>query len=121
MVAVLGGGAGCIPGTVVTTSHEIASFAGRVVSGSATHGTTTFDCTWLDDGSGRRLQVIYPPGWDDRFNPTRIIDATGAVFAREGDLIRVTYVTDGIGESVCPGLTVAAETVERVRGPTHTP
>ncbi len=52
---------------------------------------------------------------DERFNPTRILDATGAVFAREGDLVRVTYILEGTGESACSlGTPVAAETVERV-------
>lgn len=105
----------CISGTEVTSSHEIASFTGRVVSGSAMASDVDFDCIWLEDATGRRLEVIYPPGWDERFRPTRILDASGAVFAREGDLIRVTYIADAIGGSVCsPGTAVGAETVERV-------
>jgi hypothetical protein len=72
-----------------------------VVSGPATDPDPSFDCTWLEDATGHRVVVIYPPGWDERFNPTRILDATGAVFAVEGDLVRVTYVPEGIGASAC--------------------
>ena len=111
-------GAACISGTLVTSSHEIASFTGRVVSGPATNSEFPFECTWLEAVSGRRLEVMYPPGWDERFSPTRILDAAGAVFAREGDFLRVTYIADGIGESAClPGIPVAAETVERIAPP----
>lgn len=107
--------AACIPGTVVTSSHEIASFTGRVVTGPATESDFQFECMWLEDAAGRRLVVMYPSGFEERFSPPRILDATGEVFAREGDLIRVTYITDGIGESACsPGIPVLAETVERV-------
>lgn len=103
---------------MVTSSHEIASFTGRVVSGQATNSDFEFECLWLEDATGRRLEVMYPPGWDELHSPARILDPSGEVFAREGDLVRVTYIADGIGASACsPGIPVAAETVERVPAP----
>lgn len=107
----------CMPGRLVSSSHATGSFTGRVVSGHAADSDVQVDCTWLEDETGRRLAVIYPDGWDEAFRPTRILDASGAVFAREGDLVRVTFIDDGIGETVCsPGKPVAAETIELVAG-----
>jgi hypothetical protein len=104
---------GCVPGYQVTSGGEIATFTGRLVAGHAEFQGETFDCNWLV-GSGRRVSVIYPGGWDERFAPLRLIDASGQVFAVEGDVIRITYVTGGIGESVCGPDVLAAESVERV-------
>jgi hypothetical protein len=105
----------CGPGTSVTSSHAVGSFTGRLVGDSAADPQVPVDCTWLEDTTGRRLVVFYPSGWDEAFHPTRILDASGAVFAREGDILRVTFNADGIGGSVCsPGMPVAAETVELI-------
>ena len=103
------------PGYLVTSSHTIASFTGRLVGTPATNTDIRSECTWLEGATGQRLVVIYPQGWEERSNPGRIFDAAGAEFAREGDLVRVTFIAEGSGESGCsPGSPVAvAETVER--------
>ena len=103
----------CVPGYQVTSGGEIASFTGRLVAGEAEFQGDMFDCNWLV-GNGRRVSVMYPIGWDERFEPFRLIDASGQVFALEGDLIRITYLAGGSGESMCGLDVLAAESVERV-------
>ena len=102
----------CVPGYEVTSGGDVASFTGRLVAGRGTFEGDTFDCHWLVSADGRRLTVIYPSGWDQRYHPFRLLDAAGRVFAEEGDVLHITYVTGGIGGSVCPGEVQAAETVE---------
>jgi hypothetical protein len=104
----------CVPGYQVTSGGEIASFTGRLASGRAEFDGAMFDCDWLIGADGRRLTLIYPPGLEQAYHPFRLLDASGKVFAEEGDILRITYVTGGSGESVCPGEVQAAETVERV-------
>ena len=112
----------CLPAPGATSCGEVVSFTGRLVVEPVEFDGETFDCDSLVGADGRRLALIYPPGWDERYRPFRLIDATGHVVAREGDVLRITYVTGGIGESVCPGEVHAAETVEVVqRGGMATP
>jgi hypothetical protein len=112
----------CVPGYQVTSGEEIATFTGRLMAGRAEFDGNAFDCDWLIGADGRRLTLIYPTGFEPRYHPFRLLDASGEVFAEEGDVLRITYVTGGIGESVCPGEVQAAETVERVSpAPTRRP
>jgi len=104
----------CVPGGEATSCGEVMSFKGRLVVARAEFEGAAFDCDWLVGTDGRRLAVIYPPGWDQRYGPFRLLDPSGRVFAEEGDVLRITYTTGGIGESVCPGEVQAAETVELV-------
>jgi hypothetical protein len=110
----------CVPGYQVTSGGETATFTGRLMAGRAEFDGDMLDCDWLIGADGRRLTLIYPPGFEQRYHPFRLLDASGEVFAEEGDILRITYVTGGIGESVCPGEVQAAETVERV-SPAPTP
>jgi hypothetical protein len=107
----------CVPGDQVTSGGETATFTGRLVAGRAEFEGSMFDCEWLIGADGRRLTLIYPSGFEPRYHPFRLVDASGEVFAEEGDILRITYVTGGIGESICPGEVQAAETVERVSPP----
>jgi hypothetical protein len=112
----------CVPGYQVTSRGETATFTGRLVAGRAEFDGNMLDCDWLIGADGRRLTLIYPPDLEQRYHPFRLLDASGEVFAEEGDILRITYVTGGIGESVCPGEVQAAETVERVSpAPTRRP
>jgi hypothetical protein len=68
---------------------------------------------WLEDPSGRRVDVFWPSGWDVGFHPLRLLDDRGQVVAREGDELAVLGPTDGIGDSICsPGAIFLAEQVE---------
>jgi hypothetical protein len=99
----------------MTSSHAIGSFTGRLGGGPAPDPQVPVDCTWLEDATGHRLIVFWPSDWEEASDPVRILEPSGAVFAQEGDIIRVTFNADAIGGSVCtPNVPVAAETVELI-------
>jgi hypothetical protein len=52
--------------------------------------------TWLAAKPGARLGTLWPAGYHARFNPMlEVLDATGAVVLREGDLINGGCETSG--------------------------
>jgi hypothetical protein len=94
-------GSGCDNGGfTATTSHELRTLTGRLVAGSSA-GPDRIPCAWLEDAAGNRTTVFYPDGWDVLFDPVRLIDPKGEVFASAGDFLTVTGPTDGVGGSVC--------------------
>jgi len=104
--------AGCVGGTTVTTTHTYGAMSGRLVGGLSPGGELV-ECLWLEEPSGRRVDVFWPDGWDEGFHPLRLLDDRGHVVAREGDELAVSGPTDGIGDSICsPGTTFVAEQVE---------
>jgi hypothetical protein len=108
----------CGPGTIVTTTMTIGSVEGRLVAGSVDWEGQQFECAWLEDATGRRFDVMFPPGWEVTFDPLRIDDTTGRAIASEGDEIRVTYIAEGVGATVCsPDVPLVAETVEVLGSP----
>lgn len=102
-------GAGCVPGELVVQTPRQLSLEGRLQEGRVDE----WECAWLVDARGRRVDVMYPSGWDVKFRPVRLIDASGDVVAQEGDVVRVTG-PEGIGDSVCSHDVFGAETVEIV-------
>lgn len=103
---------GCSPGRTVEQTHPAFVFVGRLEAGRSPQGS---DCAWLVSASGDRLEVFYPDGWNVEFNPVRLTDPTGHLFAREGDLVRVTGPGDAIGESICSsGPPLPATSVENL-------
>jgi hypothetical protein len=107
----------CWGGRSVTTTFSPASYEGRL-QGGVSAGPEHGDCLWLETASGRRVDVIFPDGWDARFHPLELVDATGRVVARDGDLLRVTgEIGPGGGESACTsGPPFPASSVERLGG-----
>lgn len=63
-----------------------------LVRAAARHGLFHAELTdhgaeaWLGE---RREAMVWPDGWRVAFNPTRLIDPSGEVFALEGDFLRV--------------------------------
>lgn len=111
--------AGCIGGTLVTSSPTIATLDGRLASGVVDLEGNPIDCTWLIDGDGRKIDLVVR-GLDARYSPLRLIDVTGRVAAREGDRLRVSYNADAVGDSVCsPGVLIVAESFEVLPSPGH--
>lgn len=45
-------------------------------------------CAWLDTSDGR-LEVLYPEGYEVRFEPLRLLGPDGETIAEEGDTVRV--------------------------------
>ena len=62
------------------------------VHASARHGSFHAELTehgaeaWLGE---QRAAMIWPEGWRVAFNPTRLIDPSGEVFAVEGEYLKV--------------------------------
>lgn len=70
---------------------------------------------WFEEPFGRRVDIFWPDGWDQDFDPLRLSDDTGRVVAGEGDVLTVTGPVDAIGDSIgSPGVVFLAETVEVV-------
>jgi hypothetical protein len=99
--------AGCVGGYTVVQTLPTVTLEGKLEGGRI----DGFDCVWLVDAQGRRVDVMYPAGFDTASNPVRLIDRSGTVVAARGDLVFVSG-PDGIGESVCAPDVFNAETVE---------
>lgn len=106
---------GCVGGELVVQTPRQLSLQGRLEGGHVDE----WECAWLVDAGGRRVEVMYPPGWEVRFNPVRLVDPSDGVAAEDGDVVRVTG-PEGIGDSVCSHDVFSAETVEIVP-PTEVP
>lgn len=87
-------------GTTVTSTHRIDLLLGRLVTG-VTSGPEHFDCVWLEEDSGKRVELSYPSGWDVEFHPFKLIDDRNTVVATEGDRLEVRVLADAIGASDC--------------------
>jgi hypothetical protein len=104
----------CSGGMTVTSSQRMGSLTGHLIGGRSPGGGDV-ECMWLEEPSGRRVDIFWPDGWDQDFDPLRLSDGTGRVVASEGDVLTVTGPVDGIGDSICsPGVVFLAETVEIV-------
>ena len=69
------------------------------------HGSTSDPrVVWAADrSSGDRIDLVWPAGYGARFNPgLEVLDASGAIVAREGDLLIGRCVTDQPGEGPAP-------------------
>ncbi len=109
--------AGCVGGTLVTSSPRIATLEGHLASGIVDMDGNSVDCTWLIDRNGRRFDLAIR-GLESRFQPLRLVDENGRVAAREGDWLSVNYNADAIGDSICsPGVFIVADSFELLRSP----
>jgi hypothetical protein len=97
----------CVEGELVVQAPRPLSLEGRLEAGRVGE----WECAWLVDAGGRRVDVMYPPGWEVRFHPVRLVDASGDGAAKEGDVVRVRG-PEGIGDSVCSHDVFNADTVE---------
>lgn len=93
---------GCLGGQQVSLTPPVATFVGHL-RGGPSEGEDPIMCDWLENEGQARL-VLYPPGWDVLYEPTRLVDPAGMVVAREGDLVKVSGTLDPTGQSLCfPG------------------
>ena len=103
---------GCIPGHTV----EEPMFGEVTVTGTLTGvHTQAEECVWIIDRTGRNFELWWlPTGWSVAYEPIRLIDPAGAIFARERDMLRVSG-PGGVGESGCaPGSPLAVEHIEKL-------
>jgi hypothetical protein len=95
--AVAGGGNG---GYTVTTTTVTGTIVGRL-AGGVSSGPEHVDCSWLETEMGQRDEIMFLDGSDVLFRPLRLVDGAGRVVAREGNTLRVTVITDGVGAPLC--------------------
>lgn len=86
---------------------------GRDASGAESAETTTVSgifggdpsleggCAWLDADDGTRYEVLYPDGWQVRFEPLELVHPDGEVVATEGDRLAVSGRVAEDRASVC--------------------
>ena len=104
----------CIPGH--TVEEPMPGLGEVTVTGTLTGvRTQAEECVWLIDGTGRKFDLWWlPTGWSVDYEPIRLIDPAGAIFAREGDMLRVSG-PGGVGESGCAsGPPLVVEHIERL-------
>jgi hypothetical protein len=105
---------------------------GTLDSGAGFEGILRLDgeCVWVDsiDFDRMALNVVWPAGYHWRGPPLEVIDRTGVVIAREGDLVSFGIVEHKRGiVGACPlgDTALATEIVsvngeDRFRAPTRT-
>ena len=90
---------GCIPGhTVEVTIPEQVELT--VTGTLAGERTQARECVWLIDRAGQKFDLVLPTGWSVAYNPVRLTDPSGRIFAGDGDALRVSGPTV-IGETMC--------------------
>jgi hypothetical protein len=100
----------CVPGYTVTERLD-----GDPVSiGEFRDGA---DCAWIEDGSGKRTQLLLFEEGVVLFDPLRFVDPTGSIIARAGDVVTVTGPSGGIGETICAAPGVRVFSVDVITGP----
>lgn len=58
-------------------------------------------CVYLETGDGRRLEVIYPDGWQVRRSPLGLVRPDGTVVAEAGGLVTIRGVEAQDMVSIC--------------------
>ena len=88
---------GCAGPLEVDDGPPLVTVTGRA-DGALING---WECVWITEDSGRRLDVGYPVGWIAKVEPFRAIDNHGKVVVRAGDRVTVRGVFPEVGESAC--------------------
>jgi len=90
---------GCVPGyTVEETYPEPAELT--LTGTLAGVRSQAEECLWLIDRARTKFHLVLPTGWSVAYGPVQLTDPAGALFAKDGDLLRVSGPTV-IGESSC--------------------
>jgi hypothetical protein len=92
-----GAGASALPSVAATSSvaRPTASLTSKPGGISADYsGILSMDaieggCAYLQAADGRKLQVIYPEGWELRKAPLELVAPDGSVHSKGGDLVSV--------------------------------
>jgi hypothetical protein len=108
---------GLVPGYTVTEGGEPVSVTGRLDGEILADDLSGMECVWLVGPSGRRTQLLL---FDERmvvFGPLRLLDPSGTVIARAGDIVTVTGPSGGIGETICAAPGEDAFSVDVIEGP----
>lgn len=93
---------GCASGRIVEETYP--KPADLTVTGTlAGVSTQAEECLWVIDRAGAKFSLVLPRGWSVAYKPVRLTDPNGALFAEDGDTLRVFGPTV-FGETMCaPG------------------
>lgn len=98
-VALVVGACGVLPGDTVTEplGGDPVSISGRL-GGAFRDG---MECAWIDDANGKRTHLLWTEEGALLADPLRLVDSTGSVIARTGDIVTVTGPSEGIALTTC--------------------
>jgi hypothetical protein len=70
-------------------------------------------CAWVETGDGTRYEVLWPDGYEVRWEPLELLGPGGETVAADGDAVRVRGAPAEDMVSICMvGQLVSAETVD---------
>jgi hypothetical protein len=90
---------GCVPG--YTVEERYPEPAELTLTGTlAGVRSQAEECLWLIDRTRTKFHLVLPTGWSVAYGPVRLTDPAGVLFAKDGDLLRVSGPSV-VGETAC--------------------
>lgn len=77
----------------VTDAPPRKTLSGVLVGGSM----NGVDCAWVEEPSGRRVEVSWPDRWRTEFEPLAIHDQNGVLVIRGGDAVAIVGYVGEVG------------------------
>lgn len=108
--------AGCSSGYTVSTGPAPATLAGTL-RGLPGDGS---GCAWVEEASGRRVEVFWPDRWSVEFDPVAVYDNAGRQVATSGDMVAIEGFFNEVGASVCNNATTFSAREVHVVQPSRT-
>lgn len=108
--------AGCSSGFTVSTGPAPATLSGtlRGVGGDGS------GCAWVEEATGRRVEVFWPDRWSVEFDPVAVFDSAGRQVAIAGDMLAIEGFFNEVGGSVCNVATTFSARQVQVAEPSPT-
>ena len=76
----------------------------QILSGVLVGGSVDgVDCAWIQEPSGRRVEVFWPDRWSIQFDPLAVYDEKGIQVIRAGDAVSLSGYFAEVGASLCSG------------------
>lgn len=76
----------------------------QVLSGVLVGGSVDgVDCAWIQEPSGRRIEIFWPDRWSLEFDPLAIYDENRAPVISAGDSVSLSGYFAEVGASLCSG------------------
>lgn len=84
-------------GTTLTEGPTKETLSGLLVGGSM----NGIDCAWIEEPSGRPVEVFWPDQWRTEYDPVAVYDQNGIIIAKEGDTVTLSGFFSEVGASLC--------------------
>lgn len=84
-------------GFSVTDGPTRQALSGILVVGSV----NGVDCAWIEESSGRRVEVFWPDRWRTEFHPLAIYDENGVKAVSGGGAVILSGFFGEVGASLC--------------------